>query len=442
MAYIPNSDKDRQEMLHVIGVESFDELIDNLPREFVLRKDLNVPSAMPENELIHHFLELAGKNKTTICFAGGGSYDHYVPAAIAHILQRSEFYTAYTPYQPEVSQGTLQAIYEYQTLISRILKMDVVNASMYDGGTALAEAVLMAHGINGKKRVVVPFYLNPRYLSIIRTYISDTSIELITAPAKEGQTDLAELEKLITDETSAVVIQQPNFIGILEDAPAISELVHRKNALLIASVDPTSLSVLKAPGDYNADIVVAEGQPFGIPVNFGGPYLGIFAAKKEFIRRMPGRIIGMTEDLEGKRGFVMVLQTREQHIRREKATSNICTNSGLMALAATVYLSLLGETGFRQLGEAIVGRAQYLAKGISTIPGFRLKYDKPFFKEFLVSTPVPASTIIEKLAKKDILAGIDVSRYGLDEGLLIAVTEKRTRGEMDAFIHSLREFSS
>jgi glycine dehydrogenase subunit 1 len=441
MAYIPHSENEEKEMLKFIGVDRFEELLKDIPEEVKFKGEFNIPNGMSEMDLVSHFRDLVDKNSTTICFAGGGAYDHYVPAAIAHVLQRSEFYTAYTPYQAEVSQGTLQAIYEYQTLISRLLKMDVVNASMYDGGTALAEAVLMAHNINNRKKIVVSNLLNPRYLQLIRTYTSDMDVELVVLNHKEGTYDPELLRSAVDENTSAVIVQQPNFFGILEDPFEVSKIAKEKGALLISVVEPTSLSLISPPGDYDADIVVAEGQPLGIPLNFGGPYVGIFATKKDYIRKMPGRLIGMTEDRDGKRGFVMVMQTREQHIRREKATSNICTNSGLMALAVTVYLSLLGKTGFEQLGQTILSKGAYLADQIQSINGFRLKYNKPFYKEFLVETPVPAGEIIKKLAEKKILAGIDVSRYDIEEGLLIAVTEKRTKEEMDLFVKALKEFA-
>lgn len=439
MAYIPISKEEQQEMLNFIGVNHFNDLLEAIPEELITKEDLNIPESLSENELMKHVMELASKNTAATSFAGGGAYDHFIPAAISHILQRSEFYTAYTPYQAEVSQGTLQAIYEFQTMIGKLTKMDVVNASMYDGGTSLAEAILMANGISGKNKVIISDTLNPRYVSIIESYISDNEIELEIIPSKEGKYDLAALEKALTDDTAAVVLQQPNFFGVIEDAFQISDMVKSKNILLIASIDPASLSVIAPPGDYGADIVVGEGQSLGIPLNFGGPYLGLFAAKKEFIRKMPGRIIGRTEDMDGNRGFVMVLQTREQHIRREKATSNICTNSGLMALAATVYLALLGETGFKQMGQITLSNSHYLANEITKLNGYRLKFNQPFFKEFVVETPVPASDLIQKLSAKGILAGIDISRYKVGTGLLVSVTEKRTKEEMDYFVQCLKE---
>ena len=439
MHYFANSDKDLQEMLQEIGIKNCKELLDTIPEDNFFKGEFDMDSAMSENDLMQYFNKLADKNKKMVNFAGGGSYDHYVPAAIQHILQRSEYYTAYTPYQPEVSQGTLQAIYEFQSLISKITKMDVVNASMYDGGTALAEAILMAVQVKRKNKVIVPENLNPRYFSIIETYLSDTEIEIVKLSCPDGVVDVSSLKSVLDDSTAAVILQNPNYFGLMENAPEISKAVHESRSLLIASVDLTSLSLMIAPGDYDADIVVAEGQPFGMSVNFGGPYLGVFAAKKEFIRKMPGRIIGVTEDVDGKRGFVMVIQTREQHIRREKATSNICTNSGLNALAATIYLSLLGETGFNQLGRITINNSHYLAEEICKLPGYKMKYNKPFFKEFLIETPVPASEIIEKLENENILAGIDINRFNKGEGLLIAVTEKRTKNEMDKFVNSLKK---
>ncbi|HFB68081.1 MAG TPA: aminomethyl-transferring glycine dehydrogenase subunit GcvPA [Calditrichae bacterium] len=440
MSYIANSEADRQAMLREIGVQSFEELIQYIPEELRLKRELDLPQPLSELEAVAHLEDLANRNKRAVIFAGAGAYDHYVPAAVRHILWRSEFYTAYTPYQPEVSQGTLQAIYEYQTYICRLTGMDVANASMYDGGSALAEAVLMAANHTRRHRVLVPENINPNYVRIIETYTQHQDIELVRVPLRDGIVDDAAVQQLVNDDTAAVLLQHPNFYGLLENPERIGQIAHEAGALFITFVDPISLVVLQPPGEYGADIVVGEGQALGNALNFGGPYLGIFAATRPLIRKMPGRIVGRTVDIEGRTAYVTVLQTREQHIRREKATSNICTNSQLCALAATVYLSLLGEHGIRRAAEKSLSNSHYLARKIAEIPGFKLKFDKPFFKEFAVETPVPAREIIDRLADEGIIAGVDLESMGMGSGLLIAVTEKRTQDEMDQFIAALNQF--
>ncbi len=439
MAYIANSEADRQAMLNAIGVKDFEELIQYIPEELRVKGELNLPEPLSELEAIRTMEELAQKNHTGISFLGGGAYDHYIPAAVRHILWRSEFYTAYTPYQAEVSQGTLQAIYEYQTMICRLTDMEVANASMYDGGSALAEAVLMAAHHTRKSRVLIPQNINPFYLQIIETYTKDQEIEIVPIPLKDGVIDRNALLNALQENTAAVVVQNPNFFGLLEDLTGLADRIHEKRALFILFVDPISLGIVKTPGELGADIVVSEGQPLGNALNFGGPYLGIFAARKSLIRKMPGRIVAMSSDVEGRRAFVTTLQTREQHIRREKATSNICTNSQLCALAALIYTSLMGQSGIRKIAELCVQKSHYLADKISRIDGYRLKYSGPFFKEFVLETPLPPSEIIAAMAKKNIFAGIDLKKFNMGEGLLVAVTEKRTRAELDKFAALLSE---
>lgn len=442
MAYIANSDRDREQMLKEIGVSDFEELIDYIPQEIRLKEKLKLPPALSEFEGVSLIEELSRLNKSGILFVGGGAYDHYVPAAVKHMLLRSEFYTAYTPYQAEVSQGTLQAIYEYQTLICRLTGMEVSNASMYDGGSALAEAALMAVHHSGKSKLLVAENINPFYRQIIETYILQQAISLKTLPTPAGTLDIDTLRAQLDSDTAAVILQNPNFFGLVENLLLASEAIHSRDALMVVSVDPISLGILQPPGEYGADIVVSEGQSLGNNLNFGGPYLGIFAARKELIRKMPGRIVAMTNDLEGKRAFVTTLQTREQHIRREKATSNICTNSQLCALAATVYMSLLGREGIRQIANSCLQKSHYLAEGIQSIPGFSLKYNAPFFKEFAVNTPVPAKKIIHELSSEGIYAGIDLETMKMGSGLLIAVTEKRNKDELDLFIKLLAGYKS
>ena len=440
MAYIANSDADRREMLKALGVDSFEALMDAIPAEVRLKGELNLPPALSEMEAVQHLQGLADQNQQGVLFLGGGAYDHYIPAAVRHILLRSEFYTAYTPYQAEVSQGTLQAIFEYQSLVCQLTGMEVANASMYDGGSALAEAALMALHHTGRSQLLVAGNLHPFYRQILETYLNDLPVELVTIPLEEGGIHRAALLELLSDQTAAVLIQNPNFYGIVEELDGLAEAIHQAGGLLVVSVDPMSLSVLKPPGAYGADIVVGEGHALGNPLNFGGPYLGLFATRRKLIRRMPGRIVGMTEDQQGRRGFVTVLQTREQQIRREKATSNICTNSQRCALASTVYLSLLGRTGFAEVGRQCVQKSHYLARQIETIPGFKLRFARPFFKEFTVSTPVPAEQIIRDLQAQHLHPGLDLTRLGMGEGLLIAVTEKRTRKEMDRLVTALKTY--
>ncbi len=439
MAYLSRSEAEVQEMLREIGVERFEDLIDYIPAENRFRGTLNLPEPLSELEIHREIERLTARNRLGAIFLGGGAYDHYIPAAVKHILLRPEFYTAYTPYQAEVSQGTLQAIYEYQTMICRLTGMEVANASMYDGGSALAEAVLMAAHHTRKNRVLLPENINPLYRRIVETYVKDQQIELVSVPVREGVVERQALLDLLDDATAAVVVQNPNFYGLIENPEGLAEAIHEKRALFIMSVDPISLALLKTPGEWGADIVVGEGQALGNPLNLGGPYLGIFAARKALIRKMPGRIVAMTTDVEGKTAFVTTLQTREQHIRREKATSNICTNSQLCALAALVYLSLMGERGLRRVAELSLQKSHYLAEQIAQLPGFELKYRAPFFKEFVVSTPVPPGEIIQKLMEKNIFAGIDLQSFNMGQGLLVAVTEKRSREELDHYVQALKD---
>ncbi len=447
MPYYPNTDDDRREMLDAIGVKSFDELIKDIPHEVRLKGDLKIPPAMSELEILKHVATLAGKNVNTqdaVSFIGAGTYDHFIPTAVAALLSRSEFYTAYTPYQAEVSQGTLQAIYEYQTMICRLTGMDVSNASLYDAGSGLAEAALMSVAHTGRKTIVAAHPIHPLYLQVVRTYVHGQGFEIVEVPAKDGIADLDAVKKIVDDSVAAVMVQQPSFFGTLSDVSALGEIAHAKKALYIVDVNPISLGLLVPPGEYGADVVVGEGQPLGIPQSFGGPFLGIFAVREALIRRLPGRLAGVTVDTEGTRGFVLTLQTREQQIRREKATSNICTNEGLIMLASTIYMSLMGKQGVREVAEQSSAKAHYLAEQIEKIPGFGLKYRQPFFNEFLISTPLPAGKIISSGVQlpHSILAGLDVETMVHGEsGLLVAVTEKRTREEMDMFTGFLKSLA-
>lgn len=441
MPFIPNTDRERQEMLKVIGVSSFEDLIKSIPESIRFHGKLNLPAPLSEQRIYELLREIAHKNKPIseyLCFLGGGAYDHFIPAAVEHIISRPEFYTAYTPYQPEVSQGTLQTIYEYQTMICNLTGMEVANASLYDGGSALAEAALMACSHTNRKQLVLSRGINPHYLEVIKTYCQGQNIIIKEADIEEGVTDVGRLKSIVDEKTAGVIVQHPNFFGCLEEVEEIGELAHQKGALFITSNDPISLGILKPPGEYGADIATGEGQPLGNPLSFGGPYLGIFAARKGLVRKMPGRIVGATLDTQGRRGFVLTLQTREQHIRRERATSNICTNQALNALAATVYLALMGKQGIREVADLCLQKSHYLAREIEKIDGFGLKFKRPFFKEFVLHTPISPGEIIRKLKEEKILAGVDLGRYGWRNCLLVAVTEKRTKQDMDRYLEALR----
>lgn len=444
MAYVPNTDNDRKVMFDAIGVEKFEDLISNIPDEIKLKHDLNLPPQLSELEALELLKSYSAKNISTdshICFMGGGAYDHFIPAMVGSVLERPEFKTAYTPYQAEVSQGTLQAMYEYQSCITSLTGMDISNASQYDAGSALAEACMMAQSQNHRNEVIFAGTINPNYVTVAHTITQGLGLNFKTVKNADGICDLNSLKSTITDQTSAVVVSQPNFLGSLEEVKKIEEICHSVGAMYIVVVNPLSLGLLEAPGKYNADIALGEGQPLGIPLNFGGPYLGFFAIKKEYLRKMPGRVCGVTEDNRGNRAFVLTLQTREQQIKREKATSNICTNQGLMMLASTVYMETMGKEGIRETSEQAFHKAHYLAQKISEIPGYSLANNNPFFNEFLIKTPVPACKIISEGIKNGFLPGINVNEFVPEnDGLLIAVTEKRSKDQMDKFIGFLRKF--
>jgi glycine dehydrogenase subunit 1 len=440
MTYYPATDDERQEMLDAIGAKTFEDLIANIPGDIRLQKELNIPPKLSECETLREVYRIAEENlhAGVSNFLGAGSYDHSVPSAISAITGRSEFYTAYTPYQAEVSQGTLQAIYEYQTMICQLTGMDVSNASMYDGGSALAEAVLLAVAHTKRHEVVIAGALHPDYFKIIETYCRSQQINLRQTDLHDGGTELSALKNAVDENTAAVIVQHPNFYGCLEDVFEIGEITKAKNALYISVVNPISLGILTPPGEYGADIMVGEGQPLGLGLNFGGPYLGTFAVKEYLMRKIPGRLAGITVDADGERGFVLTLQTREQQIRREKATSNICTNQGLMMLAATVYMALLGKQGMQDVANICLQKSHYLAEKIKDIHGCTLKFSRPFFNEFVVSLPRPAKIVADKLAEKKILAGVPLSLWGGDPNdIMIAVTERRLIKELDNYVHEL-----
>jgi len=405
MTYVPNTIKDQKEMLKTVGKPSVDELFADIPEKVKLKKEISLPKPLSEPELLEELKNLSEKNKTSSSFLGGGSYNHFIPSVVKHIVSRSEFYTAYTPYQAEVSQGILQVIYEYQTMICELTGMDVANASMYDGATAMAEAAFLACRATTRKKVVVSRAVHPEYRKVLKTYTDG------------GQVDLVETDdNMIGGQgVACFILQQPNFFGCIEEVKGLADQFHSKGALFIVVADPISLGILKAPGDYGADIVVGEGQSLGNPRNFGGPGLGIFAVKKPFIRQMPGRIVGQTVDKEGKRGFCLTLQTREQHIRREKAPSNICSNEALAALAATVYLSVMGKQGLRKVAELCLQKANYLKNKFKG----QLAFNTPTFKEFVIRT------------EKKI--GLDLGQFypEMKNHRLICVTELTKKEEMD-----------
>jgi glycine dehydrogenase subunit 1 len=445
MVYIPNTEEDRKEMLKRIGVGSFQELLSEIPEGLRIKGELALPEALSEYDVRKELESVAEKNTTTkknTSFLGGGIYDHFIPSVVDTIASRPEFYTAYTPYQAEASQGTLQSIFEFQSMLCELFSMEVSNASMYDGATALAEAVHMAVNIKGRKEVVLCDTIHPNYQKTIETYTKGHNIKVRRIPGSDrGQVELSALKKAVDGDMAAVLVQQPNFFGVMEEVDEIEKIAHSKDSLLISAVHPLTLGILKPPGEYDADIAVGEGQPLGLPQNFGGPLLGLFTARKQFIRKMPGRIIAETVDVDGKRGFVMTLQTREQHIRREKATSNICTNEGLCALRAAVYLSLLGRQGLKEVSELIYKKAHYLAREIEKIEGLRLVYpDTPFFMEFVVKSEKPAGEILKKVEAQGMFGGIDLGRFRQEwkNQFLVAVTEKRTKEEMDTFVEILK----
>jgi glycine dehydrogenase subunit 1 len=448
LRYIPNSPEERAAMLKQIGLNSAEELFDSIPQDLKLSRQLNTPAALSELELLAEFEAKADRNSGAqrASFLGAGAYAHYIPTVVDHIISRSEFFTAYTPYQPEISQGTLQVIFEFQTLVCQLTGMEVANASMYDGSTALAEAVLMAERITRRSKVIACGAVHPEYLDVVRTYVQHAGIDLELAGWDEGTGQTAsEVERLIDQKTAAVVVQSPNFFGCIEDVTALAEKAHAAGALLIHVVtEAISLGLLKSPGASGADIVVAEGQSFGVPVSFGGPYLGLFSTREKYARQIPGRLVGEAYDKEGNRGFVLTLATREQHIRREKATSNICTNEGLIALAATVYLETMGRRGLQEVAQHCAKKAAYAANAISKLPGFNLPYSAPRFNEFVVRGPGDASLILSRLAKeRKITGGLALARYFPDQpnDVLVCVTEMNTRAEIDNFVSALRECS-
>ncbi|MDP8265974.1 MAG: aminomethyl-transferring glycine dehydrogenase subunit GcvPA [Candidatus Aceula meridiana] len=439
--FIANTDKDVKEMLKIIGAKTIDDLFSDIkPRHEI--KSFDLEEGRSEFEVIEHIRQIAKNNASDlVSFLGAGLYDHYVPAAVSSLMSRGEFYTAYTPYQPECSQGTLQSLFEFQSMICALTDMDIANASLYDGGTALYEAMMMAIRVTGRKKIVMDGGVSPIYRKIIKTYTSNLDIEFQETPVVHGQSDRKQIEKVIDKQTAAIILQNPNFFGAVDDHSDVVEKAHSQGVLVIESVYPISLGVLKTPGEMGADIVTGEGQSLGLSLNFGGPYLGFMATKKKYVRKMPGRIVGQTQDLNGKRCFVNTLQAREQHIRREKATSNICTNVALCAIQSAVYMSLLGRQGLKELAQLNLDKAEFARQELEKIKGVEVKRSSPTFNEFTVCLPKDAQEVIDAMVVKGFAAGFPLARYypNMEKYLLIAITEKRTRQEICDYVKALED---
>jgi len=442
MPYIPHTEEDRKEMLDTIGVASIDELFREIPDNLRLKGELNIPSSLDEHRLLAKLASMGRQNKQmlndAVCFLGAGIYDRYVPATVSAVISRGEFLTAYTPYQPELSQGYLQAIYEFQSMVAEIFGMDVANASMYDGATAMAEAAILAHGVNGRTKVVVSGSVHPHYREVLNTYAWATSLSVETIPTPNGVT---EDYSQVDSATACVIVQYPNFFGTIEDLAIARDAARKAGAIFIVVADPIACAILPPPGEFDADIVVGEGQPMGISMGFGGPLCGLFSCKESLVRRIPGRIVGRTKEAHGEHwGYVMTLRTREQDIRREKATSNICTNEALMALCATVYMEALGKNGMQIIAKNTVQNTQYAIKKL-TAAGASLKFPGKVFGEFVLELPTDPREVQTKLLTQGILAGLPLGFYypELENCLLVAVTETRTKEQIDDFAAKLAD---
>lgn len=436
--YLPMTEQDKQEMLDVIGVSSIDALFEDIPEQVRFKGMYDIKPAKSEAALMKELAQMAAKNKDTasnVSFLGAGVYNHYKPIIVDHVISRSEFYTAYTPYQPEISQGELQAIFEFQTMIAELTGMDLANSSLYDGGTALAEAGMLAAGHTRRKKIIISETVHPEYRDVVRTYADGQSIDVVVAPQKGGVTDMQALEAMIDDTTAAVMVQYPNFFGQVEDIKTIGEVAHANKALFVVSANPLALGILTPPGKLGADITVGDAQPFGIAESFGGPHCGYFAVTKKLMRKVPGRLVGETVDEEGRRGYVLTLQAREQHIRRDKATSNICSNQALLALAASVAMTALGKEGVREMATQNIVKTRY-AKEAFEKAGFEVAYQGAHFNEIVVKANKNITEINKGLIEKGIIGGFDLGRIddNLQNHALIAVTEIRTKEEIDAFV--------
>ncbi|HTH51352.1 MAG TPA: aminomethyl-transferring glycine dehydrogenase subunit GcvPA [Pyrinomonadaceae bacterium] len=441
MRYIPNSPEERKEMLATVGLANAEELFRSIPKDVQLGRKLNITDPLAESEVIAEMERMAARNTaaTKPSFLGAGVYSHFSPTIVDHLIQRSEFFTSYTPYQPEVSQGTLQYIFEFQTLVCQLTGMEVANASMYDGSTATAEAYLMAQRVTRRDKIVVAESVHPEYRDVAKTYVQHGAADIVTVPFDPETGQLADLSAL-DDKTAALVVQSPNFFGCIEDLKSLADRAHAVGALFVVVVtEAISFGLLKSPGECGADIVVGEGQSWGIPMSFGGPHVGIFATQEKFVRQMPGRLCGIAYDKNGKRGFVLTLSTREQHIRREKATSNICTNQGLIALAATIYMEAMGKKGLQEVAMQNAQKAAYAAAEIAKIEGYSLPFSAPRFNEFVVRGPRPAAEVLQQVSGAGVIGGLALSKYydGRDNDILIAVTETNSREQIDRLVAAL-----
>lgn len=442
--YLPMTESDQKAMLDTIGVGSVEELFSDIPESVQFKGEYNIKKAKSETALMKELSQLASKNadlKTNTSFLGAGVYDHYIPVIVDHVLSRSEFYTAYTPYQPEISQGELQAIFEFQTMICELTGMDVANSSMYDGGTALAEAAMLSSAHTRRKKVLVSSSVHPQSKEVLKTYAKGQSIEVLEVPFKNGVTDVEALKEMMDDEVAAVVVQYPNFFGQIEPMKELEEVIHGQKAMFVVSSNPLALGALTSPGELGADIVAGDAQVFGIPTAFGGPHCGYFAVTNKLMRKVPGRLVGQTVDEEGRRGFVLTLQAREQHIRREKATSNICSNQALNALAASVAMTALGKKGVREMAVQNIQKAHY-AKSVLKENGFEIAFDGPSFNEFVIKLDKPVKEVNKELLQKKIIGGYDLGRdySDLANHMLVAVTELRTKEEIDTFAKELGDY--
>ncbi len=447
MSYVPNTRQEQQAMLEHMELSSIEDLLETVPDNVRLDRPLALPPARSEPDLKRLLNTMAARNKnldTTISFLGAGTYDHAIPSIVPHLQRRSEFVTSYTPYQPEVSQGMLQAIYEFQTMVCQITGLDIANASLYDGSTALVEAVLLALGPGGRGEVVISAGVDPQYRRVLQTYAFARGFEIKEVPVYNGVTSLEDLDAAVSPTTAAVVIQQPNFFGCVENVHSIEAITHKGKALFVTSItEPASLGILTPPGSYGADIAVGEMMSFGNTMSYGAPALGFMAAKQKFMRLLPGRLVGQTIEEGGSKqtGYVLTLQTREQHIRRERATSNICTNQSLLAVGATIFLAALGKQGFREMSELCLQKAHYAHRQITAIPGFTAAFSSPFFDEFVIKTPVSADRLQQHFAQAAILGGypLDKSYVGMKNAMLFCVTETRTKEDIDLLVNVLKE---
>ena len=446
MDFVPHTEEEFREMLDEIGVQSFDELLANIPPE-LRNYEMRIPDGMCEMEVRSLVTSLAKNNFPTTEFdsyLGGGAYEHYIPSVVGHLAGRSEFYTAYTPYQAEASQGSLQAMFEYQTAICELTGMEISNSSLYDAGSAVAEAATASLRVTrNRNKIVISTAVHPEHRDILKTYMKGMGVEVVEVGYDNGSTDISALDAAIDDNTAGVVLQSPNMFGCIEQMESASTAAHDKNAVFIAVVNPMSLSILKPPGEYGADIAVGDGQPLGIPLSYGGPYLGFFACTEKILRKVPGRLIGLARDTKGRRGFVMTLQAREQHIRRDRATSNICTNQALMAIRALVYLCCLGKEGIREVGEINVRNSHYLSEKLRSAPGMTMQFDVPFFNEFVVKTDAPPEELNERLLEHGIIGGVPLGWWypELTDCMLLCATETKTKEQMDTFSETLEEIN-